>query len=56
MHKATEEKAAELKHDLEAMNTRWTAVSDGIDQRLEKLEVALEQLKQYNVWSALSYF
>ena len=47
--KAAEEKAEKLKEDMESMNSRWTKVSNEIDQRVEKLEAAKEQLKQYQV-------
>ena len=47
--KAPEEKAEKLKEDMESMNSRWTKVSNEIDQRVEKLEAAKEQLKQYQV-------
>ena len=38
--KAPEEKAEKLKEDMESMNSRWTKVSNEIDQRVEKLEAA----------------
>ena len=47
--KAPEDKAEKLKEDMENMNSRWTKVSSEIDERVEKLEAAKEQLKQYQV-------
>ena len=54
--KAPEEKAEKLKEDMESMNSRWTKVSNEIDQRVEKLDGAKEQLKQYQVVLRFSYF
>ena len=54
--KAPEEKAEKLKEDMESMNSRWTKVSNEIDQRVEKLEATKEQLKQYQVVLRFSYF
>ena len=47
--KAPDDKAEKLKEDMENMNSRWTKVSTEIDERVEKLEDAKEQLKQYKV-------
>ncbi|XP_069136952.1 dystrophin-like isoform X1 [Argopecten irradians] len=43
----TEDKARKLNKDLKDLNSRWSHVSSVIDERLEKLERAIGQLKQY---------
>ena len=43
------EKAEKLKTDLSELNRRWTGISSAVDQRIEKLEAATEQLTQFQV-------
>ncbi len=47
--KSSGEKAEKLKSDLDKLNARWGDVSTAIDDRVDKLEATIEQLKQYQV-------
>ncbi len=47
--KSSGEKAVKLKSDLDKLNARWGDVSTAIDDRVDKLEASIEQLKQYQV-------
>ncbi|KAK3089530.1 hypothetical protein FSP39_004327 [Pinctada imbricata] len=47
LSKASGEKADTLDKDLRNINARWQHVSDVIDQRLDKIEKAVGQIKQY---------
>ncbi|XP_063403799.1 dystrophin-like isoform X1 [Mytilus trossulus] len=44
---ATEDRASKLKTDLNDLNTRWSQVSVVIDERLDKIEKAIGQLKKH---------
>lgn len=48
---ASEDKATKLKTDLDDLNTRWSQVSVVIEERLDKIEKAIGQLKKYKVSS-----
>ncbi|KAK2181696.1 hypothetical protein NP493_384g04000 [Ridgeia piscesae] len=43
----TEEKVAKLEADLKTLNSRWNDISTAVDERVDKLETAIEQLRQY---------
>jgi len=45
----TQDKAAKLDKDLKSLNSRWSHFSMVIEERLDKLEKAIGQLKQYQV-------
>ena len=45
----SEQRAQKLQGDLDTLTTRWTEVSTLVDRRVDKLETALTQLRQYQV-------
>ncbi len=51
--KSSDDKAEKLKSDLDRLNARWGNVSTAIDDRVDKLEATIEQLKQYQVRAVL---
>ena len=49
----TEEKVAKLEANLKMLNSRWNDISTAVDERVDKLETAIEQLRQYQVGRSL---
>ena len=45
----TEEKVAKLEGHLKTLNSRWNDISTAVDERVDNLETAIEQLRQYQV-------
>ena len=45
----SEKKAEKLRGDLDNLTMRWTDVSSNIDQRVDKLETTITQMRQYQV-------
>ena len=45
----TEEKVAKLEANLKMLNSRWNDISTAVDERVDNLETAIEQLRQYQV-------
>ena len=43
------DKTNKLKCELQDMNSRWTVMSEQVDERVYKLEAAIEQLTQLEV-------
>jgi hypothetical protein len=50
----SQQRAERLRADLDALTGRWTEVSGVVDQRVERLETALTQLRQYQVADSAS--
>lgn len=49
------EKAEKLEADLKAVTAKWNTVSVNMETRINELEAAISQLKEYEVCSIFDY-
>ena len=52
----SDEKVEKLEHELKRLNTRWGTITTAVDERVDTLETALEQLQQYQVSTQLQQY